>query len=93
MKLLHEHTPGAAAAPPAASALMVLPLATYNEVGDGQMAALAAWLRGGGHVDAQEEKLGNTMLQLASAKGEEAMVAALLQRGASANLQNKAGRR
>jgi ankyrin repeat protein len=50
-----------------------------------------AWLRGGGHVDAREEERGTTMLMSASARGDEATVAALLQRGASVDLQRNKG--
>ena len=69
---------------------MVLPKETFKAVGCGDMAALEAWLSGGGHVDAQEEN-GVTMLTAASITGNEAMVATLLQRGASVNLQSTTG--
>ena len=52
---------------------------------------MRAWLRGGGHVDARETELGCTILMLASRAGNEAMVAALLQRGASVDLQSNKG--
>ena len=51
---------------------------------------MEAWLGGGDHVDARLES-GCTMLMGASVGGDEAMVAALLERGASVNLQNNNG--
>ena len=48
-------------------------------------------MRAAADVDAREEEHGCTMLVAASFAGNEAMVAALLQRGASVNLQSSKG--
>ena len=55
------------------------------------MPTVDEWMDGGGQVDAREEKYGMTLLMGASLEGNESMVAALLQRGASVNLQSKNG--
>ena len=55
---------------------------------EGDVQAFEAWLSGGGHVDARDKRVGSTMLMAASFEGNAAMVAALLQRGASVDLQN-----
>ena len=57
--------------------------------------ALDSWMGGGGHVDARDPDDGSTMLMAAtrrrSHKGSEDVVAALLQRGASVDLQDWGG--
>ena len=76
-----------------------LPRATYSAAGRGDLVAVRAWLRGGGNVDAGIH--GITMLMAASAapcdaiadrRSADAMVAALLQHGASVDLQSDGGR-
>ena len=55
----------------------------------GDAHAVAAWLDGGGDVDAGcAEFEGATVLIAAANEGDEAMVRMLLQRGASVNLQD-----
>ena len=65
--------------------------ATFEAACDGYAHAVAAWLDGGGRVDARREPLGATLLMAAAGGGHEAMVRMLLQRGASVNLQNFLG--
>ena len=60
-----------------------------ESVRDGDTRAVAAWLDGGGGVDA--DHIGVTLLMTAAIRGEEATVRLLLQRGASVNLQNCLG--
>ena len=56
---------------------------------NGDAQAVAAWLDEGGGVDARcVERFGATLLMAAAARGQEAMVRMLLQRGASVNLQD-----
>ena len=74
-----------------ADAHVPVPDETLDAVASGETAAVQAWLRGGGHVDARTMGDGDTMLLAASTSGDDAMVAALLQRGASVDLQNKTG--
>ena len=63
-------------------------LATFEAARDGDAHAVAAWLDGGGGVDAGcAERKGATLLMAAVAGGQEAIVRMLLQRGASVNLQ------
>ena len=58
--------------------------------GDAQ--AVAAWLDGGGSVDAGcAERNDATLLMVAALGGQEAVVRMLLQRGASVNLQSSLG--
>ena len=58
----------------------------------GDAHAVAAWLDGGGDVDAGcAEFEGATVLIAAANEGDEAMVRMLLQRGASVNLQDYLG--
>ena len=59
----------------------------------GEAQAVAAWLDGGGGVDARcsEQDDDSTLLIAAAWGGQEAMVRMLLQRGASVNLQDSVG--
>ena len=60
--------------------------------GRGDRHAVAAWLDGGGDVDAHCAELkGMTLLGAAATAGQEAMVRMLLQRGASVNLLDPFG--
>ena len=64
--------------------------------GTGDEAAVAAWLDGGGRVDATFDAPGGsarglTMLMVASTQGQERLVETLLRRGAAVDLQNSAG--
>ena len=69
-------------------AMAVLTIAAAS--GDEQ--AVAAWLDEGGDVDARcTEPNGETLLLAAAARGQDAMVRMLLQRGASVNLQTSLG--
>eukprot|EP00964_Phaeocystis_antarctica_P025301 scaffold14209_cov66-Phaeocystis_antarctica.AAC.1 len=59
---------------------------------EGGAQAVAAWLDEGGGVDSRcTEHQDRTLLMLAAAGGQEAMVRMLLQRGASVNLQDTNG--
>jgi len=59
---------------------------------EGDAQAVTAWLDEGGGVDARcAEQYGATLLIVAAAGGQEAMVRMLLQRGASVNLQGRGG--
>ena len=59
---------------------------------EGGAQAVAAWLDEGGGVDSRcTEHQDRTLLMLAAAGGQEAMVRMLLQRGASINLQGSLG--
>ena len=59
---------------------------------EGDAQAVAAWLDGGGGVDVRcTEHQDRTLLMLAAAGGQGAMVRMLLQRGASVNLQDSLG--
>jgi hypothetical protein len=64
---------------------------TARAVARGEITALEAWLRGGGHVDAATEEGGNTMLIGASIAGEAEMVSVLLRRDANVDVQNNKG--
>ena len=57
---------------------MVLPQEMFCAVGHGDLPAVEAWLRGGGHVDAREETTGATMLMGASVWDNDAVVVELL---------------
>ena len=58
----------------------------------GDMHAVAAWLDGGGGMDARcAEHENMTLLMAAAVGGQEAMVRMLMQRGASVNLQDPFG--
>jgi hypothetical protein len=59
---------------------------------EGDAQAVTAWLDEGGGVDARcAEQYGATLLIVAAAGGQEAMVRMLLQRGAGVNLQGRGG--
>ena len=63
-----------------------------GSAGEGDAQAVAAWLDAGGGLDARCAELkGVTLLMVAAAAGQGAMVRMLLQRGASVNLQNSTG--
>eukprot|EP00964_Phaeocystis_antarctica_P164344 scaffold142258_cov87-Phaeocystis_antarctica.AAC.1 len=63
---------------------MGLPEAVLLAVYEGDVQTVAAWLHGGGGVDARcAERDDETLLMAAAYKGQEAMVRMLLQRGAS----------
>jgi hypothetical protein len=65
----------------------------HGAVENGNVAAVTAWLDGGGHVDApkNDEGLGWTMLMVASMHGHTALVDLLLARGASVDVQTGGG--
>ena len=64
----------------------------YYSVVDGDAQSVTAWLDEGGGVDARcAEREGVTLLIMAAAGGQEAMVRMLLQRGASVNLRDSIG--
>ena len=74
---------------PATAGPTELGLATFGAAFDGDVHALAAWLDGGGRVDSRcAERDDATLLMVAAAGGQEAVVRMLLQRGASVNLQS-----
>ena len=62
-------------------------------VRDGDVAAVTAWLDGGGQVDAMPSDCGSrsTMLMSASVFGRTALINLLLARGASVDLQDGCG--
>ena len=69
-----------------------MPKAVWHAAEEGDAQAVAAWLHGGGGVDARCAERGDvTLLIVASNGGQEAMVRMLLQRGASVNLQSSFG--
>jgi ankyrin repeat protein len=69
-----------------------LPASIWFTARGGDAHAVTAWLDEGGGVDARcAEQYGATLLIMAAAGGQEAMVRMLLQRGASVNLQNSVG--
>ena len=72
-----------------------LSIDVLGAAGKGEAQAVAAWLDGGGGVDAhcaEPRLMGMTLLMsAASCGGHGAMVRMLLQRGASINLQNSIG--
>jgi ankyrin repeat protein len=69
-----------------------LPERMFESAEEGDAQAVAAWLDGGGGVDARcAEHYGATLLIVAASGGHEAMVRMLLQRGASVNLQSPNG--
>jgi hypothetical protein len=69
-----------------------LPASVWFTAREGDTQAVAAWLDGGGGVDARcAEHGGGTLLMAAAAGGQEAMVRMLLLRGASINLQSRGG--
>ena len=88
----HELPTAETAAPPGcpkpAAAQEELPQVVWVAAKDGNALVVAAWLDGGGGVDARSQECGGTsMLTVAAEGGHEAMVRMLLQRGASVNLR------
>ena len=76
-----------------ATAQMGVPEAMFLAAHKGEAQAVAAWLDGGGGVDARcsEQDDDSTLLIAAAWGGQEAMVRMLLQRGASVNLRGPIG--
>jgi len=80
------------AARPATVVERGLPQIVLSAAVVGNTQAVAAWLNGGGGVDARCAELhGATLLMAAAIGGQKALVRMLLQRGASINLQNSDG--
>ena len=70
--------------------MLLLPPETERGVRRNKVGAIRAWMRDGGHVDARGTEA-MTMLMLSCRNGFDSLVTALLQRGASVNLQNEHG--
>jgi len=68
-----------------------LPEGVFESAEEGDAQGVAAWLDEGGGVDARCGEYDETLLIVAAAGGQEAMVRMLLQRGASVNLQDSDG--
>jgi ankyrin repeat protein len=78
------------AAPAAVTDPNNLPKMTYHAAGQGDDTAIVQWLDGGGHIDAREAETQGTLLMACSTSGDLRLVEALLQRGASIDLQGGA---